>query len=475
MIKHFHAFAVETKYYVIDTVYVVICEINSEQYEYLSKYENDLLNDENLDEKNVSIKEMFDAVFKKGLFASENLHLPSEEISKTGFIALTPVHLCNFRCKYCFAEHGENYSENEKTIDLKTIKNALDFAISDYFSNAENIRIEMVGGGENFLKIEKVKEILDTAETLCKNAKKNFDAFILSNGSLMNEEILRTVDRNYVSLGISLDGRREINDYQRPDASGKGTYDLISKNIEYVLQNAKSRSVKNLWGLVVITAKTGNLMDVLAEYKQRGINSVQMRLVRVPNDSEFSVSGENIFKIKKMYKDLIDSFKKDIDQCDISNIKMILNDSDYLGKILVRLFKQKIVNTRCLAGKNKISITANGDIYPCDAFVGIDRYKIGNINGSKQLFENDFVCMSVDKRDECKKCWAKYLCGGDCLHNSYIHNGNISQPDSEFCEIQKFLIESCVDLVNYISPNEEIASEIVSYVTKRADVNRFMH
>lgn len=49
---------------------------------------------------------------------------------------------------------------------------------------------------------------------------------------------------------------------------------------------------------------------------------------------------------------------------------MLSNDNDYLGKILRRIILRRIVTHRCQAGKNKVSITANGQLFPCDSFVG---------------------------------------------------------------------------------------------------------
>ncbi len=45
----------------------------------------------------------------------------------------------------------------------------------------------------------------------------------------------------------------------------------------------------------------------------------------------------------------------------------------------MRLITKNKIVYRCQAGKNKFSITADGDIYPCDSFVGMKGMKIGNV------------------------------------------------------------------------------------------------
>lgn len=479
MSRHYHVFKNDTQYFVVDTRYVVLAEISKEQFLYLDNLDMEI--DEmalilGMDKAGiVSIKKQFDAIFEQGLFVSEVSEMSEMPDSETGFIAFTPVHACNFRCKYCFASHGENYVSIEKQLDEKRIIEALEYMIFKLYKDKKNIRIEMVGGGENLLAPQIIKCILDNAEVMCEKAGKYLDAFILTNGSIMSEEILSVLDRQYVGLGISLDGNKETNDYLRPDMKGEGTYDRVLSTVDYIYKNAKNRSVKNVWGLTVVTSKTKRLMDVLEVFKEHNVNTVQMRVVRIDDESELSMGGDNLSVAKRLYREFVDELKAMIEKGQIDIIKMILNDSDYFGKILVRILRQEVSNTRCMAGRNKVSIAANGEIYPCDAFVGVEKYKLGKIGDPVEDLDSDFARISVESRSVCSECWAKYMCGGDCHHNSYLHSGDIYEPQKDFCDLQKYLIELGLELANCISKKEDVAKELVSYVTLRYKINRFMH
>ena len=67
---------------------------------------------------------------------------------------------------------------------------------------------------------------------------------------------------------------------------------------------------------------------------------------------------------------------------------MIANNNDSFGKYFKRLLLRQTVHYRCFAGKNKISITAKGEIYPCDSFCGIEDFYVGSVINSE---DNDFV------------------------------------------------------------------------------------
>ena len=117
----------------------------------------------------------------------------------------------------------------------------------------------------------------------------------------------------------------------------------------------------------------------------------------------------------------------------IEYLLLILNDNDYFGKIIKRIILKEAYMYRCKAGRSKITICPNGDVYPCDSFVGNENYLLGNINTS---FNPRSVCFhDVNHRNPCSDCSIKYLCGGDCYYNSMLHTGNHNAPDKKMCEI----------------------------------------
>lgn len=60
----------------------------------------------------------------------------------------------------------------------------------------------------------------------------------------------------------------------------------------------------------------------------------------------------------------------------IEYLLLILNDNDYFGKIIKRIILKEAYAFRCKAGRSKITVCPNGDIYPCDSFVGKEDYFI---------------------------------------------------------------------------------------------------
>lgn len=79
----------------------------------------------------------------------------------------------------------------------------------------------------------------------------------------------------------------------------------------------------------------------------------------------------------------------------------------------------------CGAGKNILSISSDGRIYPCHMFNNIDEFCLGSalsddiidvINCDER---NPFVSLTVDHIERCRTCHVRYVCGGGCRFRSY--------------------------------------------------------
>jgi uncharacterized protein len=123
-------------------------------------------------------------------------------------------------------------------------------------------------------------------------------------------------------------------------------------------------------------------------------------------------------------------------------------DSYTLRLIKAILYKEKI-ECYCPAGITTLSVSTNGEIYPCFMFTGKKEFSIGNVlKNETDLFKlsevNDLLKMA-NKLDnhKCKSCWAKSLCFG-CIGNDYIVTGSIwDKPNCDFIKrfIEDFLLE----------------------------------
>lgn len=97
---------------------------------------------------------------------------------------------------------------------------------------------------------------------------------------------------------------------------------------------------------------------------------------------------------------------------------------------------------RCSAGKNKLLIGANGDVYPCEAFKTKLKNKTSNINKSslKEIWDSDDVIntiryLSVDNISSCSTCINSKSCLGGCHGQRLLAHGQLDRGPDPICII----------------------------------------
>jgi len=112
---------------------------------------------------------------------------------------------CNFRCRYCFV------SKNSKTISFKTGKKAIDFL----FSSLHHDLSLTFFGGEPLLEYNLVKNLVEYAYQKAENLNKKIQFGIVSNGSLITDEILNFCKKYKIIFALSCDGMKLSQDIYR--------------------------------------------------------------------------------------------------------------------------------------------------------------------------------------------------------------------------------------------------------------------
>lgn len=399
---------------------------------------------------------------KKGYYFTERpIRFTKDEVNKDYIISFPIVHKCNLRCKYCFADGGRVYHGENKYTNKETLGKIYKF-IDNYSSGkAKRIRLEFVSGGETLLSKEKYIENIMYMQEEAIKSNMNLEVFTLTNGTLLDGEMVDFINKNRIELGISLDGPSEIHNYQRPFADGSDSYGKIISNIENSI--LKDNRENNMWVVSVVTSYTKSLIDIMNHNKSLGTTTAEMRVVRGKDQYGLAMNKENIGHFIGLYDELAEYLKENTE-----DLKIILNRYDTFGKILARLLTKQNVIYRCQAGKTKFSFTADGDIYPCDSFVGIEKFKIGNLHTNEMNTEvmEKFENSHVHNLNRCQNCQYKYLCGGDCYYNQF----KVSDTENSdvFCEFQKHLCELAVDIIYHIKANStEQFNELRNFVRIR--------
>jgi uncharacterized protein len=124
----------------------------------------------------------------------------------------------------------------------------------------------------------------------------------------------------------------------------------------------------------------------------------------------------------------------------------------------------------CSAGRELITITADGDVYPCEKYIGSNEFHMGNVHDEdfpgerfKRLKET-FCKINVYKSPDCNTCWARFLCGGVCHWQSYVTYGDISRPTERRCMETKTILEALLPEIADIFSDEVKTKNVLNYL-----------
>jgi uncharacterized protein len=336
---------------------------------------------------------------------------------------------CNLRCKYCFAEGG-NYNHPRKLMSSAVAKKAIDFLVDN---SGKQVEVSFFGG-EPLLNFEVIKQTVDYAENVGTKSGKKFSFNITTNATLLNSEIMDFLFAHDFSYVISIDGPEEVNDLLRVFPNGSGTYDLIvSKLKEFIRRHPSVKEKITLRG--TFTSQTSDITRSLYHLKQLGFKDISLEAVAT-EDERFQINGNNLNHILREY-----------DRTAKGYLETIKSGEELRFFHMHQLFFQVAQGTQrvtqCGAGSGYLAVDPDGAIYPCHRLVGDFEFIMGNVfEGTlNPKIVKMFKCATVNDKQDCRECWARYICGGGCHATAIQFNKNILSPYRVECELMKHRIK----------------------------------
>lgn len=376
----------------------------------------------------VKWEKLLDKVYKR----EEKLNMDV----KTTTVRLTfnVSNCCNMACKYCYA-HGGSYHSAENRMSIEVARKALDL----FYTKYEKISSIKFIGGEPALN-------MDTVEFICKyhqdkvdrgEIKKLPEFIFVTNGTIVNEQLIRLANLYHVKIGFSLDARADMNDQVRVFKNGTGTTAVVVENIKKLQEATGGREPYSINAVYTELESKNNvsIAEIVHYIKDElKIPSVHIIPVDVGEDSPyFLLDNEDFINAAE---ELLKEWEVTGEEHFFAHIKGIMK------KIEKRLYSPDYI---CDAGSGLFSVSTKGDIYPCHLFTDLEDFCLGNVNDD--FFNNEKYLKlreeleQYDRRqyEPCKSCFANRLCIG-CLGSNYFRTGDKYTPSPFICGMFKDVV-----------------------------------
>ena len=366
-----------------------------------------------------------------GYLATESLAEPAltrEPVLKA--LCLNVSHDCNLRCRYCFAGTG-SFGGVREEMSAAVGKAAIDLLLHES-GDRRQLEVDFFGG-EPLLNFEVVKELVAYGREASFRVNKAIHFTLTTNGVRLDPTVRDFLNREGISLVLSLDGRPEVNDGMR----GKGSYERVLPNF---LALVSERNHQNYYLRGTFPARNLDFTEDVRHFYDLGFRELSLEPV-VDRDGDFRLTEADLPRITAEYDRLAAYYLEKRSQGQgfrFFHFEIALEHGPCLPKRL----------TGCGAGFDYLAVTPSGELYPCHQFVGRGNYRMGDVfSGAERIdLRKNFGEATLYKKEGCAGCWSRFYCSGGCHANAELLNGSIYQPDKLGCAMQQKRLELALAL-----------------------------
>ncbi len=333
--------------------------------------------------------------------------------------ALHVTLACNLRCTYCYAGSKVN-----KSMTPEIARKSVEWIAKS--GDKENV--VTLFGGDPLFRFDLVKECVEHARTL--DAK--FVWRMVTNGTLFTDEIFDYLQANDILFTLSLDGDAIAQDLERKTVDGRGSFDLVLKNVPGMLRVNPYTKINT-----VVTPRTADRLAKSVAY----IHGLGFRWFDVSPDFGGAWDRRSLATLR----DSIEELARYYLMCHRRGEKLNLNLFD--DKIRAYALGASAEHCdACDAGKSQFSVAPSGRIYPCVQFVKDDepadeKWAIGHIDTGLNLSKRKaFLDVGRRPKTECTGCSFEGRCQNWCVCANWQGTGDPGAPAPFQCEYERMLI-----------------------------------
>lgn len=415
----YKTFRTAKNYYLYDTSTNKVVNLYKKAYNYINNAKKG--NEFKLEEKSIKEYDFFKSLMEReGILSNVEYKYrfpyDKEELvyiykNNVQNIILELTNSCNMRCKYCTFNNcyqdSPSYSSDRMSLD--NVKKSIDFLFNNSSNN--NLKVVSFFGGEPLLCYNMICSAIKYVKEKYKynNIKYN----ITSNLTLLDDEMLEMFVKNKVYITASLDGPKDINDYNRVLLNGEGSFDIVFEKLMRIKKDYPDYYLTHTNVSAVLPSMKA-FERVAPFFEELGLEVFFSDMV---HGSTYPIDEYINFIDKKRTDYSFDEIKSIYFENLSNNVKIKAFSSFFKYNEAFKLNHQNndkycFPSGPCLPGLTRTFIQSDGTIYPCEKVNnGKSYYSIGDIvNGFDYTKLTKLINMYRRIGNRCASCWAINKC-----------------------------------------------------------------
>lgn len=148
---------------------------------------------------------------------------------------------------------------------------------------------------------------------------------------------------------------------------------------------------------------------------------------------------------------------------------------DPIASLFWRIYDGSPLRRADPMGANELAIDSDGTVYASWRLLGNESFRVGSL-GEARI--NDAALRAYDNLGstaigECRRCWARNLCGGGSSAVHHALTGSVRTPDTAWCEAQRAWMAAAVSAFNLLSSHGVNFTRVYSTLTRTGKPSLF--
>jgi uncharacterized protein len=361
---------------------------------------------------------------------------------KIGGVNVNVTHACNLRCTYCYGDSeicpsgiGPAYAGPTQTMSLPTARRLVDFLVRE---GSKQVHISFFGG-EPLLNFPAMKEFAGYARRATDRYGIKLGVGLFTNGTLIDGEVIDFLNEYGSGVTLSVDGPREAHDKNRPDGSGRGTWDTIMERMSLLRERLAFGRIEFRGSFTHAQVADGvSLLDYIAVAERHGAASLWAVPI-VQAGCQGALTEKDLPYLRREYEKAAQYLVRQFEQT--GSLTLFRNIVDRMAK--TRFISVRPEFNECGCARGFVCPAPDGSLYGCHQMTGLEHWRMGHVFGDYSRELTREVCTHARVSTLCGDCGLRHFCGFGCLKNKLNATGSPFQADrSVECAIARLELEA---------------------------------
>ena len=343
---------------------------------------------------------------------------------------LNVTNQCNLSCAYCY-----EYSEDKivdttngaqpKFMSEETARQSVDLLFRESGDNAV-VHVSFFGG-ETLMNFPVLSRVVPYAREQAAAHGKRVEFNLTTNATLLTSEMIGFLADHDISVTVSIDGPREMQDRFRVFHDGRGSYDVMLPRVKELLRRHRSRPIG---ARVTLTSQVNDILGIYHHLTEEiGFQEVGVAPVTTSPGRDYALGESGFDQMVTEFKALADEF---LETAVAGRHHGFSNVTETLAEVHKGVSKPY----PCGAGLGLVGVSTGGDVALCHRFAGSDEHKLGSVtDGIDREVQTAFLERHhLANKTDCHTCWARPLCAGGCYHEAHTRYGTSTHANLHYCD-----------------------------------------